>query len=69
MEWNEKKPKEEKPTLAEPLKPEKIEGHTEENIEKNTSSNPTSRFEKKHGRTHNAFGDGHEPGTIPGGGV
>jgi hypothetical protein len=41
----------------------------EENIEKNTSSNPTSNFEKKHGRTNQAFGDGHEPGTIPGTGV
>ncbi|RZK56501.1 MAG: hypothetical protein EOO91_12060 [Pedobacter sp.] len=41
----------------------------EENIEKNSSSNMTTNFEKKHGRTNNAFGDGHEPGTIPGSGV
>lgn len=41
----------------------------EDNIEKNSSSKVTSNFTKKHGRTSNAFGDGHEPGTIPGGGV
>ncbi len=41
----------------------------EENIEKNSSSTVTSKFEKKHGRTNNAFGAGHEPGTIPGTGV
>lgn len=48
---------------------EKDTVRNEENIEKNTSSNPTSMFEKKHGRTNNAFGDGHEPGTTPGTGV
>ncbi|RYG12817.1 MAG: hypothetical protein EOO07_18495, partial [Chitinophagaceae bacterium] len=41
---------------------EKDTPRNEENIEKNTSSNPTSKFEKKHGRTNNAFGTGHEPG-------
>lgn len=41
----------------------------EENIEKNSSSNVTSNFTKKHGRTSHALGDSHEPGTIPGGGV
>lgn len=41
----------------------------EENVEKNSSSKVTSNFEKKHGRTSNAFGDGHEPGTLPGTGV
>lgn len=41
----------------------------EENVEKNSSSKVTSDFAKKHGRTSHAFGDGHEPGTIPGGGV
>ena len=40
----------------------------EENIEKNSSSKVTSKFEKKHGRTSNSLGDGHEPGTIPGSG-
>lgn len=42
---------------------------TKKNIEKSISSNPTSKFEKKHGRVNNAFGEGHEPGTIPGTGV
>jgi hypothetical protein len=42
---------------------------TEENVEKNSSSKVTGNFTKKHGRTSNAFGDGHEPGTIPGSGV
>lgn len=41
----------------------------EENIEKNPSSKVTSNFAKKHGRTNHAFGAGHEPGTLPGGGV
>lgn len=41
----------------------------EENVEKNSSSKVTSNFEKKHTRTSNSFGDGHEPGTIPGTGV
>ncbi|MBC7615950.1 MAG: hypothetical protein H7202_07780 [Pedobacter sp.] len=41
----------------------------EENVEKNSSSKVTGNFTKKHGRVHNAFGDGHEPGTIPGTGV
>lgn len=41
----------------------------EENIEKNSSSKVTGNFVKKHGRTSNAFGDGHEPGTIPGGSI
>ncbi len=41
----------------------------EENVEKNSSSKITGNFVKKHGRTSNAFGDGHEPGTMPGGGV
>jgi hypothetical protein len=41
----------------------------EENVEKNSSSKVTGNFTKKHGRTSNAFGDGHEPGTIPGSGV
>jgi len=41
----------------------------EENVEKNSSSKVTSNFEKKHGRTSNAFGDGHEPGTLPGTGI
>lgn len=48
---------------------EKEEPRNEENVEKNSSSNITSKFEKKHGRTNQSFGDGHEPGTIPGGGV
>lgn len=48
---------------------EKDTPRNEENVEKNSSSNVTSKFEKKHGRTNQAFGDGHEPGTIPGGGV
>lgn len=42
---------------------------TEENIEKNSSSKITSNFAIKHGRTNNSFGAGHEPGTIPGGGI
>jgi hypothetical protein len=41
----------------------------EENIEKNSSSKVTTNFEKDHGRTNNALGDGHEPGTLPGAGV
>jgi len=41
----------------------------EENVEKNSSSKVTGNFTKKHGRTNNAFGDGHEPGTMPGSGV
>lgn len=41
----------------------------EENIEKNSSSKVTSNFEKKHPRTSNSLGDGHEPGTLPGTGV
>ena len=41
----------------------------EENIEKNSSSKVTGDFVKKHGRTSNALGDGHEPGTIPGTGI
>jgi len=41
----------------------------EENIEKNSSSKVTGDFVKKHGRTAPSFGDGHEPGTIPGAGV
>lgn len=41
----------------------------EENVEKNSSSKVTSNFEKKHGRTSNSLGDGHEPGTMPGTGV
>lgn len=41
----------------------------EENVEKNSSSKVTGDFTKKHGRTSHAFGDGHEPGTIPGSGV
>ena len=48
---------------------EKETPRNEENIEKNSSSNVTTKFEKKHGRTNNSFGDGHEPGTIPGTGV
>ncbi|RZL50866.1 MAG: hypothetical protein EOP00_02215 [Pedobacter sp.] len=41
----------------------------EENVEKNSSSKVTSNFDKKHTRTSNALGDGHEPGTLPGTGV
>lgn len=41
----------------------------EENVEKNSSSNVTSNFAKKHGRTSHALGDSHEPGTLPGTGV
>lgn len=41
----------------------------EENIEKNSSSKVIGSFVKKHGRTSHAFGDGHEPGTLPGAGV
>ena len=41
----------------------------EENIEKNSSSKIASNFKKKHGRTNNSLGDGHEPGTLPGTGV
>lgn len=51
------------------LETEKESPRKKQQIEKNTSSNPTSRFEKKHGRTHHPLGDGHEPGTLPGGGV
>ena len=60
-----------------PVKNELIEDRTQnkeghrhvENIEKNSSSIITSRFEKKYTRSNRSFGDGHEPGTIPGGGV
>lgn len=46
------------------------EGHrSEENIEKNSSSNVSSLFDKKPTRTNRSFGAGHEPGTMPGGGV
>ena len=41
----------------------------EENIEKNSSSNVTNNFDKKHGRTNHSLGDSHEPGTLPGAGV
>jgi hypothetical protein len=51
------------------VKNEKDEVRKEENIEKSSSSKVSSHFEKKHGRIHNSFGDGHEPGTIPGTGV
>jgi len=48
---------------------EKETPRNEENIEKNSSSKITSNFKKKHGLTNNSFGDGHEPGTLPGTGV
>ena len=41
----------------------------EENIDKNSSSNISSLFDKKPTRSNRSFGAGHEPGTIPGGGV
>jgi hypothetical protein len=41
----------------------------EENVEKNSSSKINSNFKKKHGRTNNSMGGGHEPGTMPGTGV
>ncbi len=47
-----------------------IDGHrNEENIDKNSSSNVSSLFDKKPTRTNRSFGAGHEPGTLPGGGV
>ena len=47
-----------------------VDGHRhEENIDKNTSSNVSSLFNKKPSRTNRSFGAGHEPGTLPGGGV
>lgn len=69
METNNEKKRDVKNDLIDVETGEKDTPRNEENIEKNTSSNPTSLFEKKHGRTHNAFGDGHEPGTTPGTGV
>lgn len=44
------------------------ESHHKENFELNSTSYVTSRFDKKHGRRHYSFGDGHEPGTLPGAG-
>lgn len=69
MENKEEKNRVVKSDLIDVQTPAKETPRNEEHIEKNTSSNPTSKFEKKHGRTNNAFGDGHEPGTIPGTGV
>ena len=69
MENKEENKKVIKNELLNTIDPEKDGPRKEENIEKNTSSNPTSLFEKKHGRTNNAFGPGHEPGTTPGTGV
>lgn len=72
MEWNEKKENENKKEVRNDLidiDDENKKPRNEENIEKNTSSNPTSKFEKNHTRTNHSLGDGHEPGTIPGGGV
>lgn len=61
-------PKKEK--LTTPLvETEKEEARNEENMEKNSSSTITSNFAKKHSRSNNSFGAGHEPGTIPGTGV
>lgn len=43
------------------------EPRKKENIEKSSSSKIAStKFSKKHGRVHNALGEGHEPGTTPG---
>lgn len=62
---------------AKPIKIELVDsestvkdGHRKvENIEKNTSSKISSSFAKRHRRSNNSFGDGHEPGIIPGTGV
>jgi hypothetical protein len=48
---------------------EQEELRNEENMEKNSSSTITSNFAKKHARSNNSFGAGHEPGTTPGTGV
>lgn len=46
------------------------EGHrNDENIDKNSSSNISSLFDKKPTRSNRSFGAGHEPGTLPGAGV
>lgn len=63
-----KEPKKEK--LTNPIvETEKEEVRNEENMEKNTSSTITSNFSKKHARSNNSFGGGHEPSTTPGTGV
>lgn len=49
--------------------PEHAAARHEENVEKNSSSKVTGNFVKRHGRSSHAFGDGHEPGTMPGTGV
>ena len=69
METNNEKNREIKNDLIDVDTNEQDTPRNEENIEKNTSSNPTSMFEKKHGRTNNSLGDSHEPGTTPGTGV
>lgn len=58
-------PKKEK--LTTPLVEEEKEPvRNEDDIEKSSSSKITSNFAKKHGRSNNSFGAGHEPGTVPG---
>jgi len=69
METNQKKHREVKTDLIDVQGDDKDTPRNKENIEKSISSNPTSKFEKKHGRVHNAFGEGHEPGTVPGAGI
>jgi len=50
-------------------KPENEKRH-HDNVEMNSSSMETTKFfSKSHGRRHYSFGDGHEPGTLPGTGV
>lgn len=68
METNKKPDKKHGVKLSE-MDHEKEQVRKEQNFEKNSSSVIATKHEKKHGRTHHSFGDGHEPGTIPGTGV
>ena len=65
-ENQEENKKEVKSDLIDAVNPDKETKRTEENIEKSSSSNPTSMFEKKHTRSNHALGGSHEPGTTPG---
>ena len=71
-ENNDDKIKSTKPLLNELMDDENPakDGHrNEENIDKNSSSNVSSLFDIKPTRSNRSFGAGHEPGTLPGGGV
>ena len=63
---NQKDNREVKSDLIDAVNPDKETKRTEENIEKSSSSNPTSMFEKKHTRSNHALGGSYEPGTTPG---